>query len=99
MFQKKSVLVAMGVVAGICVFLAYTNSRENKVDWASLPEATEIQRSSGKSLMEANSTLQSQKLASKGSSAITSLTEISENAKLLGSRVKSSIDSAEGIGW
>ena len=96
MFPKKSVIAAVTVISVSCVFFAYTNSRENKVDWASLPEATEIQRSSGKSLMEANSPLHSPKLASKGSSAITSLTEISEKAKLLGLRVKSSIDSAEG---
>jgi Zn-dependent metalloprotease len=96
MFSKKLVLVVAGVLVGAFVFYAYTNSHEDKIDWASLPEAAEVQRSHGKFVMEANSTLQSQKPASKGLSGITSLTKVSEKAKILGLRVKSSIDSAEG---
>ena len=96
MLSKKSVLAVMGVVAGSCVFYAYTNFHENKIDWASLPEAAEIHQPRGKSTIEPNSSLQPQKLASKATPAITSSTDVSEKAKLLGLKIKSSIDSVEG---
>lgn len=95
MSLKKSAFVALGLMLGTFV-LVYTNYPQNEIDWDNLPKAAEIQNFSGNSVTQASSVEPSRKLANKATAINTSFADVSEKAKLLGDRVKASIDSVDG---